>query len=227
MVDVLLFIAENETWFYLLFGLAGALYARRGILRYLEARRAMFGLERDRALARMRQAGGVFSLALAASVATFVLSTFVIPSLPAGVSASPLPTVSLLSSPAAPTPTIGEGLLSATPLPEGELDSRGCANPEATFTQPVEGASMSGIVEIRGTANITNFGFYKVEYRGRREEGPWQAVLAGDQPVIDDLLGEWDTALVGSSGDFLLRLVVADTAGNAPLPCVIPIQIVP
>ncbi len=79
MTDILLFIADSETWIYVLLGVAGLVYARLAVLRYLEARRAMFGLERDRALARLRQALGMLSVALAGALMTFVLATFVVP----------------------------------------------------------------------------------------------------------------------------------------------------
>src|SRR4030042_1913347 len=73
----------------------------------------------------------------------------------------------------------------------------------------------SGEAEIRGTANIPNFGFYRYEYRALASGSAWRAIGAGDTPVVDGLLGVWDTRLV-LPGDYAFRLVVADAAGNAP-----------
>ncbi len=227
MTQILLFIADSEIWIYVLLGVAAAVYARVAGLRALEARHALFGLERDRATARLRQALGMLALALSGALVTFVLSTFVVPSLPGGVRGTPAPTISLLTTPGAATPTIAEGFVSATGLPQGDFDPSGCLNPLATITNPASGASLSGVIEIIGTANIPNFGFYKIEYRNRGGDDTWQAILAGDATVTGGSLGIWDTSLVSAAGDYLLRLVVADTAGNAPLPCVVPVRITP
>jgi hypothetical protein len=225
MTDILLFLAENELWVYGLLAAAGLLYARRAVLRYLDVRRAIFGLERERALARMRRSLALLGLTIAAGVGTVIITSFIVPTLPAGLLGTPAPTISLLVTPGAEAPTLEPGYVSATALPEGPLDTSGCLNLEATILEPVAGASIGGMVEIRGTANITNFGFYKIEYRPSGGEAAWQPILAGDEPVIEGKLGEWDTQLVVGSGDYLLRLVVADTAGNAPWPCVVPVRI--
>ena len=227
MTNILLFIADSETWIYVLLGVAGLVYARVAVLRFLEARRALFGLERDRATARLHQSLSMLSLALAGALVTFLLTTFVVPSLPGGLRGTPAPTISLLTTPGAATPTIAEGFVSATGLPQGDFDPSGCLNPLATITNPASGASLSGVIEILGTANIPNFGFFKIEYRHRGGDDSWQAILAGDVPVTGGSLGEWDTSLVAAAGEYLVRLVVADTAGNAPLPCVVPVRITP
>ena len=63
MTNILLFIADSETWIYVLLGVAGLVYARVAVLRFMEARRALFGLERDRATARLHQSLSMLSLA--------------------------------------------------------------------------------------------------------------------------------------------------------------------
>jgi len=227
MTDILLFISDSEGWLYVLLGAAGLIYARLAVLRFREARRALFGLERDRAAARLRQALGMLAITLAGALVTFVLTTFVVPSLPGSLRGTPAPTISLLTTPGPETPTIPADFVSATALPLDELDPGGCLNPQATILFPVSGASLSGAIEIIGTADIPNFGFYKIEYRSRGGEDDWQAILAGGQTRLDESLGVWDTSLVGAAGEYLLRLVVADTAGNAPQPCVVPVRITP
>ena len=81
-----------------------------------------------------------------------------------------------------------------------------------------------GVVEITGTANIENFAFYKIEYLSTEPGSIWRAISAGTEPVLDDVLGTWDTSLV-PTGDYRFRLVVTDTAGNAPLPCAVQIRV--
>ncbi|MEX2030206.1 MAG: hypothetical protein WD906_04460 [Anaerolineales bacterium] len=48
----------------------------------------------------------------------------------------------------------------------------------------------------------------------------------GTGPVVEGNLGSWDTRGV-AAGDYALRLVVTDAAGNAAPPCVIRVRILP
>jgi hypothetical protein len=82
------------------------------------------------------------------------------------------------------------------------------------------------LVEVRGSANIPNFAFYKIEIKASDSSANWQVVTAGNKPKLDDVLGAWDTSLV-INGVYLLQLVVTDTAGNAPLPCALEVVVLP
>jgi hypothetical protein len=87
------------------------------------------------------------------------------------------------------------------------------------------------LVTVAGTANIQNFAFYKYEYIPVSAGVPvagavWRAISAGTDPKVDEELGIWDTSIV-TPGDYAFRLVVTDTAGNAPLPCVLTVRVLP
>ena len=226
MEETLVFIDQHQGWIYFLLAIAGLVYLRLAVRWYGELRRAMFGLEREHALDRLKQIGAMLALVVAAAAATFVLTTFVSPALPATPGEVGVPTASLLATPQAPLAATGEGAISATSLPVVELDTSGCQNPRATVTKPRPGDALSGVVQILGSADIDNFAFYKLEYRSLEGDSPWRAISAWDQPVTAGTLGEWDTSLV-LAGDYAFRLVVTDTGGNAPLPCVVPVRIVP
>jgi len=226
MEEVFAFIAQDQAWIYALLALAGLIYIRAGLRSYVDLRKAMFGLEREQAQARLRRAGGMLGLVVAAALATFVIATFVSPAMPGSGLPTVVPTISLLTTPAPTFAPEGTAFPDATLLPSGDLDSSGCLNSDATLTSPENGAVLSGEAEIRGTANIPNFGFYRYEYRALASGSAWRAIGAGDTPVVDGSLGLWDTSLV-LPGDYAFRLVVADTAGNAPLPCVVRVSIAP
>jgi LysM repeat protein len=88
---------------------------------------------------------------------------------------------------------------------------------------PREGAQLSGTVEVRGTADLANFGYYKLEYRkGGLDE--WHYVTGADKPVHSGVLGTWDTRTV-SDGRYVFRLVIVDRMGNHPPPCEITVQV--
>lgn len=226
MAEFLVVIETYQTLIYLGLVIVALLYLRSTVRWLAERRKARFGLEVERATAGVRRSLAMLVLVGLGMVATFVAANFVGPAMPFSARPTVLPTVSLLSTPEA-TPTSGTQVAGATALPAGTPDASGCANPNATLTSPEAGESLSGVVEIEGTASITNFAFYKYEFReANNPEASWQAISAGTTPVEEGELGTWDTSLV-PAGDYAFRLVVTDANGNAPLPCEIQIRIVP
>lgn len=227
MAEIVLLIEAYQFWIYAGLILAALVYLRSVWKWSLERRKAMFGLERERALTGLRRSIAMLVLVMAAILATFIAATFVVPALPASARPTPLPTVSLLAT-GNPTadPELAEGFAAATPIPVGSPNPAGCSNAEATLISPESEETLQGIVEIQGTADIANFAFYRYEYRAAGSQAVWQAISAGTDPVVEGALGTWDTSLV-PAGDYELRLVVTDTSGNAPQPCVVQVRVVP
>ncbi len=227
MLEVVLLIETYQTWIYLGLGLAALAYLWLTWNWSRELREAMFGLERERALSGLRRSAAMLVIVLTGMLATFLAATFLGPALPASARPTALPTVSLLATePPASGGTEEAEFAAATPLPVGTADAAGCDNPQATLSQPETEQTLQGVVEIRGTADIDNFAFYKYEYRPVGADDVWQAISAGTDPVTEGELGTWDTSLV-PTGEYELRLVVTDTSGNAPQPCVIRVRVVP
>ena len=223
MTDALLYLEEYQGWIYLILGLAALVYLRMTWRWYRSRRVTIFSLEREQATERLTRSATLFGLALALIGATFISTTVLGPSVPGSERPTDLPTVSLLMT-ATFSPRQTESSATATPLPVTEIDSAGCANPTATITSPASGESLTGAVEITGTADAENFAFYKYEYISLTAGAVWRAIGAETRAVHDGLLGTWDTTLV-LPGDYALRLVVTDTAGNAPQPCVIAVRV--
>lgn len=232
MEEFLLFVEEQQAWFYGLLVLAGILYLRSVFQSFRELRAALFRLERERARARMMRSIAMLLLILSTAVSVFIVTTFASPALSMQEHGTPLPTVSLIATAGGEEMALeGVGATGTPPQPSG-LDTQGCENPNATIAEPQDEDSISGVVTLRGAANVQNFAFYKIEYRGVTPEATWMAILAGTETVceegcqVSEELGTWDTSLV-TPGDYLVRLVVTDTAGNAPLPCTIRLKILP
>lgn len=217
MQEALLLISSIQGWIYALLLLAGLVYLRLTLKWHAEVRNSQFGLERERASSRRSRASGMLVLIFAAAAATFIISTFLVPQLPASPRPTAIPTISLLEP---------EAIRDSTALPQIVPDEAGCLNETATITSPVSGEELRGLVEVLGTADIPNFAFYKIEVRPSEPSSVWQVITAGTDPQEDDVLGTWDTSLV-ENGVYLLQLVVTDTAGNAPLPCTLEIVVLP
>lgn len=226
MEQALLFIEENQAWIYVLLFLVGLVYLRSTLHSLNELRAAFFGLERESAQAKLTRAAAMFGLALAGLVTVFVVSTFLAPSLPAAAPPTPLPTVSFLETTAPEGGFAGGGAFQATPQVLETTDSSGCQSTTATITSPESGTRISGVVTVEGTADIPSFAFYKLEYRLLRPGEDWRAIYADTVVKVDGVLGTWDTSL-REPGEYQFRLVVTDTAGNGPMPCVIQLSVVP
>ena len=214
---------------YVILALAGLVYIRKFILAWEELRRAAFGLERESAQSNLNQAAGMLVLLFMMAVAIFVLVSFVAPMFPAS---NPLltPTMDLLASPTitlsseqldegVSTPTAEALSLTATIQVVGE----GCIPGSIMLSEPVDGTDINGVIEVRGTANIQNFGFYKYEI-ARPGETVWLTIQAGRDVVQEGELGQWDTRTL-APGDYMLRLVVTDNQGESLEPCVIRVRV--
>jgi hypothetical protein len=82
---------------------------------------------------------------------------------------------------------------------------------------------LKGVVEIRGSAHIDNFDYYKFEYRSK-EAPDWAFVQSFNEMVVDGVLGVWDTSSL-PPGAYKFRLVVVDKTGNYPKPCEVDVTI--
>lgn len=229
MAEALRFFRTYEMWMYVILALAGLVYIRKFILSWEDLRRAAFGLERESAQSSLNQSAGMLVLLFLMAVAVFVLVSFVAPSFPAS---NPLitPTMDLLASPtttlvvegteeALTTPTIEAMAQTATVGVVGE----GCVPGQIMLSEPVDGTEINGVIVVKGTADIQNFGFYKYEL-ARPGETIWLTIQAGRDIIRGGELGQWDTRTL-APGDYMLRLVVTDNQGESLEPCVIRVHV--
>ncbi len=93
------------------------------------------------------------------------------------------------------------------------------------LTSPKAGTEISGKVDVQGTVNIPDFGFYKYEVAPLNTD-TWATISAGRNLVINGSLGSWDTTAL-TPGDYQLRLVATDNQGQSLPPCIIPVRVVP
>jgi hypothetical protein len=226
MAQVLQFLQSYEIWVYLSLGLVALIYISRLVVSGREWRSAVFGLEREHAQRKFSTVLTLFVLLVLIMAAEFVLVSFVLPAYP-GITSLSTPTIDLLAS---PTMTLPASVISTVePLnilgQQPTVSTEGCLPGQVEWTFPVSGAEVSGILELKGTINIPNLGFYKFEF-SQPGSSTWVTIAAGDEAKTDELLGGvWNTSQL-IAGDYLLRLVVTDNQ-NVVLPaCVIPVRVV-
>jgi len=220
MPNVLSFFKDNEVFIYILLGILAVWQLRKFSLAWNSLRSAAFGLEQESARVRLTWSAMMLVLLLILVVIEFGVVSFILPVVP---DASPLltPTLDLLT---APDSESDSPQVESTPLPlDVPVTGSGCVPGVVDIQSPQAHDNVSEVVEITGSANIPNFGFYKFEM-ATVDNSNWLTIQAGDVLVEDGLLGYWDTTRL-STGDYLLRLIVTDNQGNASTPCTIELRV--
>ncbi len=108
-------------------------------------------------------------------------------------------------------------------MPGTAIVQAGCVPKEVMITYPENNSTVSGIIEIEGTVNIADFGFYKFEISSHNSD-KWLTIQAGDVPKSDEMLGFWDTTQL-DPGNYSLRLVVIDNQGIQNEPCAVDLYV--
>ena len=219
------FLATYEGLIYILLILAGLFSFRWVWNSWCEYRESVFGLEREFATRRLSQSVALSFLLVLLFVGELFLASFVIPSLPAS-GALPTPTLDLLNLTTGatvgaaidPTAVVGSPDESASELPAG------CLPGKIVITSPEPGQEIRSTINIIGTVDVENFGFYKYEV-SPAGAGAWATISAGRETVRNGELGLWDTTAL-TPGDYELSLTVVDNQGQLIPPCVIPVRVV-
>lgn len=225
-------ISRLATVIYIVCGVGVFFSFRTLFLARRSKRLALFGLEREAALRRQRNA--LSTIIILSVVAAFVwINTNILEPNALGISFAeeptptseifidqpPTPTVALLLFPTI-TPTSS---FNDFPTPDPEVD--GCQIFGQTVTFPEPNQEVSGQVPVEGTVNILGLTQYKFEINGPSTQGEWVVVNTFNRNTgTDGFLGNWDsTSLI--SGDYDFRLVSILTDGRQITPCVVPITV--
>jgi hypothetical protein len=225
MAEFYKFLASYEALIYILLGI-GALFAFRWLWRsWREAQTAVYTMEREFSSRRLGQAAAISTLIIVLFCSEFLIATFIIPSLPSEVFLT-TPTLDLIST---PTGTLSPEMMTqfANQPPQQALaaSETGCTPNQIMLTSPAAGDEIKGTVDLIGTVNIPNFGFYKYEV-AQMGSDTWATISADRITVNNGKIGSWDTTAL-TPGDYQLRLVVTDNQGKVLPACIVPVRIVP
>ena len=83
--------------------------------------------------------------------------------------------------------------------------------PIATLSSALACTSVKGVLTITGTANDAHLAGWALQYTGGDAHG-WVTIATGNTPVINGVLGNWDTTGLRRCA-YTIRLVVSDLAG--------------
>jgi len=214
-------LGTYESLIYISLAIFGLFVFRRMWGAWREWRDAVFTLEREFALGRLVRVTALGFLVLALFSVEFYVATFIAPSLPAS-DLMVTPTLDLLVS---PQPTLAgvNNTQEASPTQPVQSGMSGCVADQIMITSPKPGEEVKAVVDLIGTADVPNFGFYKYEIAPVGTQN-WATVAAEREPKKDELLGKWNTLSL-SNGDYFLRLVITDNVGDTLEPCVIAVRV--
>ena len=182
-------------------------YVRKVYLAWRDWSVALFGLEKELSQRKINAGLSIVLFSGLLAIGLFVINTFVIPSVP-GVFQVATPTVDMTEQPTliVETPTLEVTAQGLIPTLSAYLN-KGCVPGQVNWSYPLDGDGVSGAVELNGTVNIVNLGFYKIEY-STGDQDNWIPILAGREVVDNAPFGSlWNTADL-TPGDYKIRIVV-------------------
>ncbi len=224
VVEVYRFLKAAEIWIYVILGFVIFLVLRKLLKEIREYRGTLFGMERERIKHKIVQHSSSLTVLLLIILSEFMIVSYAHVALPT-LAFAPTPTLDLSPTeiPIDAVELANSGF-NETVLPwdAGGGDMGGCIPNQVEWLQPGQDDEISGRVELKGTVNTTDFGFYKYEYS--QDNSLWNTIQAGNTLVTNATLGFWDTTSL-TPGDYFLRLVVTNNKGEAQQPCQISIKI--
>lgn len=223
MAEFYKFLASYEVLIYILLAIGG-LFSFRWLWRsWREWQVAVYSLEREFSSRRFGRSAAISTFIVILFCAEFFMATFIIPGLPAEVFIS-TPTLDMISTPLGTLSPEMMTQFSGLP-PQAVANSTGCIPSQIDITFPQPGDEIKGAIELSGTVDIPNFGFYKYEVAPTGSD-TWATISAGRAIVNNGSLGRWDATAL-TPGDYQLRLVVTDNQGQVLPACIVPVRVIP
>jgi hypothetical protein len=230
-------ISEYSFWLYGLSGLGIIYYIWVAVQARREAERTIFTLERETTAGQAYRALSVALVFAVVAGVIFFIADVLEPRLDFPVIEEPTPSALLIPTPSpspvpptiTPTPTPTRVRPTARPqeeptetptlIPTSVPPTPICPHPEVRITSPGMDAILNSPVQILGTANISNFQYYKVEVGSGDNPTSWSIFSdIHKSPIAGGLLDIWDPSGY-PPGVYKLRLTVVDNTGNYPPPC--------
>ena len=223
MTAILRFFTNYEILIYLVLAV-GLMFAMRALIRARhEMNESVFGLERELAHRHINEAVTALILVVLLAMAELELTVFLSPNLPASSVLATQTMNPLTTQTGTIPPELLQTIGAFTPQPTLTAQTTGCVPGQIMITFPKPGDIIKGNIELAGTANIPNFGFYKYEFAPLGSD-TWETIQAGDQVKQDGDLGNWNTSEI-TPGYYNLRLVITDNAARVLPACIVPVQI--
>lgn len=227
MEVILPYLKTYEVWIYGLLGIIAFFYFLKLISAWKDWQGTVFGLEREIAQRKFSTSLTILILLVVFILLEFFTVSFIAPLYPQRLSL-PTATLDVIATPTVTLPAmVNEDVTpditrEVTPTLAIAVEE-GCTPGQIEWSSPQPGQEIRETIELKGTVNIPNLGFYKYQYASPGDE-VWLDIAAGNQPKVDGQIGFWNTSKI-VPGDYLLRLVVFDNQNQEFPVCVIPVRV--
>jgi len=237
---LLTLIEEHTIWLYGACLLVILLFVRTYWVAHRQRQNTVFTIEKEIAAHREGRAMSGVGAMLGVAVVITGIKYYVVPTVDVAKMVSPTPTLTIPVPPTTvvvvatrtPTPDVVTSPPTAAPTPTPEPTENleptatppppppaACADANICITSPGSGATVSGMVAIVGTADHSQFQFYKVEYAQGEQPGGWNVINDIHRSPVHGSVLEHLNAGALPNGVYWVRLVVVDQTGNFPPPC--------
>jgi hypothetical protein len=228
-------IAQYALWIYVLCALGMLLYLRAALAARHEGSQAMFSLERETAAKRVYRSSGMVFLLLAIVIGVYTLSHYVtVPEpetspigLPTPTSEAATPTRPTSSTTPSEPPTTAEPTATRRPrvtaivlptivlgTPTVQVAPPQCPHANVQVSQPGQNQAINEGIQVRGTANKSDFDRYEFKFQSRDVPDDWHWVETFRTPVENGDLGWWATSHL-PGGNYRFMLIAIDKTGNS------------
>lgn len=224
MEGLINFFIHAEIGIYLIAGLILFIALVRLIKLSDEKKKTVFGLEKEIIVKRIRSAFTMLALSALMILAELFFVSYASVKYP-NIKATATPTVEVQAA-TATSVMIMQNQMTYEVLPiEKTTGSEGCVENEIDWSSPKDGQEVRGAVELMGTVNVPNLGFYKFEYRAVSDTN-WTTIAGANKPVIEGSLGgTWNSQNL-TPGEYQLRIVAYDSQNDEYPACMITIRVV-
>lgn len=103
--------------------------------------------------------------------------------------------------------------VSTQPMPSPTAESQPSAcSPDAIITEPREDATILGLLNVFGSANTEDFGYYEIEIQGPQTNDRWASLVGRRimQPVADGILAGNVNLSFWTAGVYEIRLTITN-----------------
>lgn len=215
MDSLFTFLIRYQYWIYAVLALILLIYLKKLISAVQDWNATIFGLEREYAQKKLNTALAMVIVSVLLLVAEFVSVNYLITD---RAVIDPVSGVALIA------PAVDSDIVANEPLPDESGYRGGCEIGVLEWISPRQSEVIQGLYTLSATVNVPDMGFFRYDYAPLNDPTSWNAISAGNLPVIEGVLGPLATTEI-ENGDYILRLQVLSKTNEVWDPCDVSIRI--
>ena len=215
MNSLFTFLVRYQNWIYAVLALILLIYLKKLIGAIQDWNSTIFGLEREYAQKKLNTALVMVIVSVLLLIAEFISVNYLISDRAA---ISPLSGAEFLEQ------AVDSEIVASEAASDESGYRGGCEVGVLEWISPRQSEVIQGLYTLSATVNVPDMGFFRYDYAPLNDPTSWNAISAGNLPVIEGVLGPLATTEI-ENGDYILRLEVLSKTNEAWAPCDVSIRI--